>query len=605
MIGRLLIAPFQWAAWLFVRVLFALRYRVKITGKREVFTNPGPYLFLPNHPGLVDPPLVISRLWPAFRVRPLLLETNFESPLLAPFGLVLRAIKMPDIVKASAENKRRAEDAVAEVIAALQAGENVVLWPSGLLSRDGSERLGGARTAADVLAAMPGITVVLVRTRGVYGSMFSFADREPFIGRELFRGFLLLLANLLVFAPRRPVTMTLEAFPASARPPLPDRAAVNGWLEEWYNADTARESPTYVPRHFLFAPRTHEFPPPPKPREFDLAKVKPETQAAVAQFIEEKIKRPLSEKENLPETTIGQLGIDSLDAMDITLAVEERFGFTSDSVPKSIGEFWALAEGLQEKAPPRPPPSDWFDAVTEGTPLSIPGETVAEAFLNQAFARRRMLLAADDLAGGVTYEKLIIGASAMAARFRGISAANVGLMLPASVACDLAFMGLHLAGKVPVVLNWTTGPANLEHAAKVAVFTHVVTSKAFVDRVQMKVPGVEHVFLEDLRGGIGKLELFRRLIAVRVFGGWFRSRLLGRLDRDPHKPAVILFTSGSEKAPKAVPLTHANIISDQRGCLDALNVSRKNSAIGFLPMFHSFGLTVTGLLPLFVGVRIV
>jgi long-chain-fatty-acid--[acyl-carrier-protein] ligase len=123
--------------------------------------------------------------------------------------------------------------------------------------------------------------------------------------------------------------------------------------------------------------------------------------------------------------------------------------------------------------------------------------------------------------------------------------------------------------------------------------------------VQVKVPGVEHIFLEDIRGGIGKLELLRRMLGARWFSGGFRKRLLSRLDRDPNKPAVILFTSGSEKAPKAVPLTHANIISDQRGCIEALKVSRANSAIGFLPMFHSFGLTVTGLLPLFVGVRIV
>ncbi len=56
-------------------------------------------------------------------------------------------------------------------------------------------------------------------------------------------------------------------------------------------------------------------------------------------------------------------------------------------------------------------------------------------------------MVADDLAGGVTYEKLVIGASAMAARFRAIEAANVGLMLPASVACDLAFLGLAPRGQ--------------------------------------------------------------------------------------------------------------------------------------------------------------
>jgi len=173
------------------------------------------------------------------------------------------------------------------------------------------------------------------------------------------------------------------------------------------------------------------------------------------------------------------------------------------------------------------------------------------------------------------------------------------------VACDLAFLGLHLAGKLPVVLNWTTGPANLAHAAKIMKLSHVITSKAFVDRVQVEVPGTQFLFLEELRAGMGKFELLRRLLGVRFFGGLVKSRLLRPLSRDPHKPAVVLFTSGSEKAPKAVPLTHNNIISDQRGCLEALQVGREHSALGFLPMFHSFGLTVTGLLPLFVGVRIV
>jgi long-chain-fatty-acid--[acyl-carrier-protein] ligase len=590
--------------WLLLRVLLSLRYRVKVVGKPEVFKKPGPYLILPNHPALVDPPLVIVHLWPSFQMRPVLLETNFQNPIMAPFAFLLRAIRLPEITKASAENRQRAEAAFADVVAALKRGENVVLWPSGKLTRDGSERLGGARTTADVLAAMPNVTVVLARTRGLWGSMFGFADREPFLLSDLFRGLALWAANLFLFAPRRRATITLEAFTPDQRP-APTRAEVNKWLEEWYNADTPRETPTYVPRHFLFSPSTHEFPPPPAPKEFDLSKVKPETKTIVAQIIEDKSKRPLTEKENVPETTFAQLGLDSLDAMDVTFAIEQRFGFNSESVPKSLGELWALAEGVQEKTPPKPPPVGWTEPTTDETPLTIAGETFAEAFLNQAFASRKMLVVADDIAGGLTFERLIIGASAMAARFRTLSATNVGLMLPASAACDVAFLGLHLAGKVPVVLNWTTGPANLAHSARTAGLTHVITSKAFVDRVSVEVPGTQFLFAEDLRASIGKLELFRRMLGVRWFGGIAKRRMLGRLELDPHKPAVILFTSGSEKAPKAVPLTHANIISDQRGCLDALKISRKNSAIGFLPMFHSFGLTVTGLLPLFVGVRIV
>ena len=593
----------RWLVWALMRFVFWGRYLVKVVGKDKALAKPGPYLILPNHPALVDPPNLIAHLWPSFKMRPLLLESNFKNPLLRPFKSVLRSIDMPDIIRASAEDRRRADVAVAEVIASLKRGENVILWPSGRLSRDGSEKIGGARTAADVLAAVPGVTVVLARTRGLYGSMVSWADGEPQLGKGLAKSIGLWLANLMVFAPRRRVTVTLEAFTPGERP-TPTREAVNRWLEEWYNADTPRETPTFVPHHFLFGPRTHEFPPPPAAAEYDLSKIKPETKAIIAALYEEKAKRPLIERENVPETTFMQLGLDSLDAMELTLAVEQRFGFSSDKVPTTLGELWALAEGIQEKAPPKPPPRGWFEPVDD-EPLTIPGETVAAAFLNQALKRRKMVVVADDLAGGVSYEKLIVGASAMAARFRAITAPNVGLMLPASVACDLAFLGLSLAGKLPVLLNWTTGPNNLAHAVKLAGLTHVVTSKAFVDRVHVEVPGAKMLFLEELRGQLGKLELLRRLLAVRWFGGWFKDLLLKPLSTDPHQPCVLLFTSGSEKAPKAVPLTHHNIISDQRACVEALQVSRKNTALGFLPMFHSFGLTVTGLLPVFVGVRII
>lgn len=599
----MLLGPVRWVVLRLLRGLLALRYRVTVHGLEAARRQPGPFLLLPNHPAFVDPPIVLAWLWPAFRMRPVLLETNFRNPLLAPFAWLLRGIRTPWLTRASETERRRIEAALAEIITSLRRGENVVLWPSGHLSRDGSERLGGARMAADVLAAVPECTVVLIRTRGLWGSMFGFADREPFLFPALLRGLALWAANLFVFAPRRPVSLTLEAFRPEQRP-QPTREAVNRWLEAWYNADTPRETPTYVPRHFCCAPRTHQFPPPPPPKEFDLARVRPETRAAVAQFLEARLRRPLP-PDLPPSTGLAQLGLDSIDAMEVTLAVEQRFGFTAAEVPKTLGELWAVAEGLQEKPPPPPPPPGWFDRPRDDEPLSIPGETVAEAFLTQALARRKQLIVADDLAGGVTYERLLVGATALADRFAALPAPHVGLMLPASVGCDLAFLGLTLAGKLPVLLNWTTGPAHLEHAARLTGLTHVVTSRAFVDRVQVRVPGVEYVFLEDMRASVGRLELLRRLLGVRWFGSRLRRRRLARLDPDPHRPAVVLFTSGSEKAPKAVPLTHANILADQRACLEALRVGRDHAAIGFLPMFHSFGLTVTGLLPLFVGVRIV
>lgn len=584
--------------------LLGLRYRAQVIGTEEALKHPGPYLIFPSHPAYSDPPNVIANLWRIFQMRPMLLETNFRSPLLAPLAWLLRAIKVPETEKASAEARQRAEGAVQEVIAALKAGDNVVLWPSGTLSRDGKDYMYAARTASDVLRAVPNTTLVLVRTRGLWGSSFSWAfGFKPKLIPSLFRGVRQLLTNFVFFMPRRPITFTIEAFDASQRPE-PTREKLNPWLEAWFNSDGG-DTPTYVPYHFLFGPTEFEYPPPVRAVQLDLSKVKPKTIETVTHIVEEHLKRSLAPEENRAETRFADLGLDSLEGMEIALQVEQLSGFSSDVVPTSLGQLWALAEGLLDSGPPKPAPKAWFAPPSDTRPLEILGETISEAFVNRVLKNPKDIAAADDLSGAVNYEKLFVGSTAMAARFRDLPGENLGLLLPASVAADLAFLGIHLAGKLPVALNWTTGPANLEHAAKLMNLSKVVTSKRFIDRTQIQVPGTEFVFLEDVRASMSKLGLFRRMMRLRYLPTLARRMALGGLPTDPNRPAVVLFTSGSEKAPKAVPLTHGNIIADLRGAVPPQELTRADSVLGFLPMFHSFGLTIAGLFPILAGAKVV
>jgi long-chain-fatty-acid--[acyl-carrier-protein] ligase len=599
-----MLAPLRFIVWQLTRLVLSLRYRLRVTGREEAARRPGPFLILPNHPALMDPPNVVRALWGTFRMRPVLLETNFESPFLAPFGWLLRAIRVPETERASAEAKQRAEAAIGAVIAALRAGDSVVLWPAGTTSRDGVERLGAARATAEVLRAVPQATVVLVRTRGLWGSSFSWArGRKPRLKERLPAGLGWLILNLFVFAPRRRIHIHVEAFTPDQRPE-PTREALNPWLERWYGADGVEE-PTFVPFHPFLGPRQYTFPPPVRGPELDPARVKPATREAVEHILADRLKRDLTPQEYRAETTFAELGMDSLETAEVTLAVEQRFGFSGEEVPITVGQLWALAEGLIEKGETKPPPSAWFSAPSDTGPFEILGETIPEAFLNRVARHPKDIAVADDLAGVLTYERLLVGALTMAERFRALPGANVGLLIPASVAGDVAFFGLHLAGKLPIALNWTTGPVNLEHAVQLTGLTHVITSKAFIDRTNLTVPGAEFVFLEDLRASAGKWELVRRLLAVRYFGGRVRRKVLARLPADPHRPAVVLFTSGSEKAPKAVPLTHANIIADQRAAVAPQKLARSDSVLGFLPLFHSFGLTLASLFPILAGARLV
>ena len=577
-----------------------LRYRVRVQGLDKLQGETGPILILPNHPGYIDPPLVLIAVWPLLKPRPMVFADMFANPVLYPLVRILNALEVPALDTASMQAREQAEQAIQGLIDSLRRGENCIMWPSGHVQRNGVESLGGARALTDILKAAPEAKVVRVRTRGVWGSRFSYAQtgQAPALMGGLLKGILWLAANLWFFAPRRQVTITVEKIDRSQLPEL-ERDKINPWFEAWYNAD-GPEQPTYVPYHFLFGPRTFEFPKIGGTLEVDLSKIKPETREAVNQLIAEKLKRPLAESEQQASTTFGQLGLDSLDRMEITLKVEQRFGFSGDQVPNTLGELYALAQGLAKKGPIKPPPAEWFRP--RGGPLQIEGETIAQAFLECALAHPRDVAAVDDLAGAVTFEKLLVGSLALSKRFAALAAPNVGLLLPASVACDVSLMGLYLANKLPVVLNWTTGPANLAHAAKLLNLTHVVTSKAFVDRLSVVVEGTEYLYLEDLRGGMGKIELLRTLLSVRWFGG----RLKRQAPRaDPHTPAVVLFTSGSEKAPKAVPLTHHNILTNQRDGLQILKLSRQHSILGFLPAFHSFGMSVTGLLPLLTGIPVV
>jgi long-chain-fatty-acid--[acyl-carrier-protein] ligase len=408
------------------------------------------------------------------------------------------------------------------------------------------------------------------------------------------------LANLLLFMPRRRVDITVEPVDRRAMPE-PKRETLNPWLEQWYNAG-GPEVPTFVPYHFLFGPRTYEFPKATSLAAADLTKVKPETRTAVSQILGQKLGRELTPTEQKPETTFDQLGLDSLDRMEVTLAIEQQFGFHGDQVPTDVGQLWALAQGLVEREPPKPPPPAWFRPPSDEGPLAALGETIPEAFVARALANRKDVAAADDLSGVLTYERLLVGALVLARRFAGLPGANVGLMLPASVAGDIAFLALHLAGKLPVLLNWTTGPANLAHAARLMGLTHVVTSRAFLDRTGVSVEGVQYLFLEELRGKVGKLELLRTLLAVR----WAPGRVRRRVPKvTPDQFAVVLFTSGSERAPKAVPLTHGNILSEMRAGIPFLGLTRREVLLGFLPAFHSFGIAVTTVLPILGGMRVV
>jgi long-chain-fatty-acid--[acyl-carrier-protein] ligase len=587
------------------RSLVWLRYRVEVRGLDQLRRLTGPALVLPNHPGYIDPVLVMTRLGAEIPLRPLVISFMYRPVFLYPLMKFIDALEVPDLVQHSQSAREGIEPLIDSVVAGLDRGENFVIYPAGRIERRGLEQIGSTRAVSDILARRPRTNLVLVRTVGVWGSMSTCAPtgKEPDLGENFLRALGVLATNLLFFTPRRRIEITIEVVDPATLPGL-QREVLNPFLESWYNRGLSTK-PVFVPYHFWFGPRTHEFPQLPAAREVPIEEITPATRQAVSDLLEEKLKRPLADAEKNPTTLLENLGLDSLDRMDIAQTIEQRFGFRSEQVATTVAELWALAQGLVEAAPAPPiaVPKIWDAPRAQAeTPFSVPSSTILEAFVRQALAHRGEAAAVDDLSGVVSYERLVAGARLLSRRLAPLPGDAVGLMLPASVAADTALLALFWARKLPVLLNWTTGPVHLDHAARVMGLKRVVTSRKFVDRIGVKIEGVEYVCLEDLRRDIGKLEALGALLSVRFRPG----SVLGSVPRPGRdETAVVLFTSGSEKAPKAVPLTHGNILADVQGGASALGFRRGDVLLGFLPPFHSFGLSGTLILPLVGGVRVV
>ena len=218
-----------------------LRYRIEIVGLEKLtpdrFTRAGGIIFLPNHPAEIDPVLLEVALWKRFRLRPLITEHFYRLKGFKFFLDLARVLPIPSMDAAANKWRgKKVEKQFNAIVDKLRAGENFLIYPSGRLKISAMEILGGASFVHRLIERCPEVNIVLVRTTGLWGSMFSRAltGSSPNFGKTVWEGVKIILKNALFFTPKRKVKIELELPPADF-PYNASRLEFNRYLENWYN----------------------------------------------------------------------------------------------------------------------------------------------------------------------------------------------------------------------------------------------------------------------------------------------------------------------------------------------------------------------------------
>jgi len=179
---------------------------------------------------------------------------------------------------------------------------------------------------------------------------------------------------------------------------------------------------------------------------------------------------------------------------------------------------------------------------------------------------------------------------------------HIGILAPMSVGGSLLNGALSLDRRVAVNLNFTFGEEGMNYCIKQAGIKHVLTSRKVLERFPHWKLDAEIFCTEDLLEKLNLKTKIRYFLAAKFLPAWFlewRFKLLSKEISD--KLLTIVYTSGSTGQPKGVMLSNNNIAEVAHGFVGAQRLTEKDSILGFLPFFHSFGLMGNFWLPILCG----
>ncbi len=201
----------------------------------------------------------------------------------------------------------------------------------------------------------------------------------------------------------------------------------------------------------------------------------------------------------------------------------------------------------------------------------------------------------------LTYAKTLIACLILHRFFRKLDNGFIGIMMPTSAGCILTKIAILMSGRTPVMINYSTGAEhNAKYAQRRCDFKTIITSKALLEKIDCPyVDGM--IYIEDIMASVTSSHKIKAALTAAL-----PAPLIKRLVYCGHEDdtAVILFTSGSEKDPKAVQLTHRNILANVESVSPIFGFKDDDVFLCTLPFFHVFGLTVDLWVPLSLGMTL-
>lgn len=201
-----------------------------------------------------------------------------------------------------------------------------------------------------------------------------------------------------------------------------------------------------------------------------------------------------------------------------------------------------------------------------------------------------------------SYERMLIASFILKDYIAKIHGTYIGVLLPTGVGAMLTILGSLMQGKIPVMINYATGAIeNCRYARDKCQFKTIITSKKLLEK--LKLEPIDHmIFVEDILAAVSlKTKLKAAFTAKLPFTLLKHLVHHGELS----ETSVILFTSGSEKEPKAVQLSHRNILHNVNAFPTMIELNEHDVFASILPLFHVFGLTVDFWLPALIGASMV